>query len=81
MAFNGSGTFSVIDSFVTDRNDGIKIQAQRMDDQFQDVADGLTLCLTKDGQQTPTADLPMGGFKLTNLGRRQCDRRTESPVR
>lgn len=68
MAFNGSGTASVLYSFVTDRNDGIKIQAQRMDDQFEDIAEMLTLCLLKDGQQTPTADIPLGGFKLTNVG-------------
>lgn len=68
MAFNGSGTFALIYNWVTDRNNGIKIQAQRMDDQEQDIADALTLCMTKDGQQTPTANLTMGGFKLTNLG-------------
>lgn len=32
-----------------------------------DVATGLTTAYTKDGQSTPTANLPMGGFKLTGL--------------
>jgi hypothetical protein len=29
---------------------------------------GLTMAVTKDGQQTPTANLPMGGFRHTNVG-------------
>jgi hypothetical protein len=33
-----------------------------------DVATGLTTAYTKDGQSTPTANLPMGGFKLTGVG-------------
>jgi len=31
-------------------------------------ATGLSTCLTKDGQTTPTANIPMGGFKVTGLG-------------
>ncbi len=34
----------------------------------QDVADGINSALKKDGGNTATASLPMGGFKLTNLG-------------
>ncbi len=33
-----------------------------------DLATGLTTAMTKDGQSTPTANLTMGTFKLTNLG-------------
>jgi hypothetical protein len=33
-----------------------------------DIATGLTTCITKDGQTTPTANIPMGGFKITGLG-------------
>lgn len=32
---------------------------------LDDIADALTASLAKDGQTTPTADLPMGGFKHT----------------
>lgn len=32
-----------------------------------DLASGLSNCICKDGQSTPTANIKMGGFKLTNL--------------
>jgi hypothetical protein len=32
-----------------------------------DLASGLSNCITKDGQQTVTANIPMGGFKLTGM--------------
>lgn len=32
-----------------------------------DLATGLTTALTKDGQTTPTANIPLGGFKITGL--------------
>jgi hypothetical protein len=33
-----------------------------------DLATGLSTALTKDGQTTPTANIPMGSFKITSLG-------------
>lgn len=32
------------------------------------IATGLSNCITKDGQQTVTANIPFGGFKITGLG-------------
>lgn len=32
-----------------------------------DLATGLTTCITKDGQTTPTANIPMGANKITGL--------------
>ena len=32
------------------------------------IATGLSNCITKDGQQTVTANIPLGGFKITGLG-------------
>jgi hypothetical protein len=68
MAFNGSGTFVRLYNWVTDRNNSVKILADRMDGEMDGFADGLTNCITKDGQTTPTANIPLGGFKITNLG-------------
>lgn len=68
MSFNGSGTYNRVMNWTTDRNDGLTIQASRMDTEADDIATALSLCLLKDGQQTPTANIPMGGFKLTNVG-------------
>lgn len=67
MAFNGTGTFTRLYDFVTDRNNGIKVRADRMDDEFDGVAAGLSTCMTRDGQSPPTADIPMNNKKITGL--------------
>ena len=68
MPFNGSGVFTRIYTWVNDAASGIKIRADRMDNEFDGIATGLSNCLTKDGQTTPTGDLPMGGQVHTNVG-------------
>jgi hypothetical protein len=50
-----------------DAASGIGIEAGRHDTQDNDFATGINTCLTKDGQNTPTANLPMGGFKHTGI--------------
>lgn len=39
-----------------------------MDHHDNAVATALSTALYKDGQQTPTANIPLGGYKITNLG-------------
>lgn len=68
MSFNGSGTFTRIYQWLTDQANNINIRADRMDADSNDIAAGLSLCMTKDGQQTPTANLKMGGYRFTNIG-------------
>jgi len=68
MAFDGNGTFLRIMNWVADAASAIKIKADRHDQQDDDFAAGLTNCITKDGQTQPTANLPMNGKKLINLG-------------
>lgn len=68
MAFNGSGVFVRLYNWVNDRNNGIKIQATRMDNEMDGMATGLSTCMTKDGQSTPTANIPLGNFRLTGVG-------------
>lgn len=46
---------------------GIGIEAGRHDTQDNDFATGINQCLNKDGSNAATADLPMGGFKHTNV--------------
>lgn len=66
MSFNGSGTFNLAagNPVVT----GTVISSTWANNTLSDIATGLTTCITKDGQTTPTANLPMGTFKLTGLG-------------
>lgn len=68
MAFNGSGTFNRIYSWVSDRLAGINITDTRMDAEMDGFATGLSNCIAKDGQSTATANLPMGGFRHTDIG-------------
>jgi hypothetical protein len=67
MSYNGSGTF-VINSAGTPYVTGTVISSTAANALNNDLANGLTTCITKDGQTTPTANIPLGGFKITNLG-------------
>jgi hypothetical protein len=53
--------------WVDDRDAGTKILATRHDAHDQDLADGINASLNKDGSNAATADLNIGGFKLTNV--------------
>jgi len=57
MAFSG-GVFSRLYDWTTDRDNGVKILASRMDDEFDGIATGLSTCILKDGTQTCTAAIP-----------------------
>jgi hypothetical protein len=45
----------------------VDIEPTLMDIEATDVKDGLNACLKKDGGNTASADIPMGGFKFTNV--------------
>lgn len=68
MAFDGNGIFTPVYNWQTDKANGIKIRADRMDGQDDDIATGLTTCVTRDGQSPATANLPMGTYKHTGVG-------------
>jgi hypothetical protein len=65
MSFDGSGTFTLAEAaFVYDT----VISETAMNSNLSDIATGLTTVITKTGVTTPTANLPMGGYKHTGLG-------------
>jgi hypothetical protein len=68
MAFNGSGIFNRLYNWVQDAANGIAITASRMDAEDQGFADGLSNCITKDGQSSPSADIPFNNKKITGSG-------------
>jgi len=67
MPFNGAGVFTRIYSWITDAANGLYVDATRTDTDSDDIADGLTNCITRDGQSPATANIPLGGFKITGL--------------
>lgn len=68
MSYNGSGVYSRLYSWVTDRNNTIKIRADRMDAEMDGFADGLTNAICRDGQSTVAANIPWNNKKITGLG-------------
>ncbi len=66
MPRNGAGVYSLPagNPVVT----GTTISSTVQNNTMSDVAVALTNSISKDGQTTPIANIPMGGFKLTNLG-------------
>ena len=68
MPWNGSGVFTRLYSWVSDRDNGINITASRVDADEDDIAAGLMNCLTVDGQTLPTTNLPMRGYRHTGAG-------------
>jgi hypothetical protein len=66
MSFNGSGTF-LINSTGQPVVANTVISATVFNALTADLASGLTNCITKDGQSTPTANIPMGSNKITGL--------------
>jgi hypothetical protein len=61
------GTFTGDDVFAQEQANGVDIEATRLDTHATDLKDGINACLKKDGGNTATADIPMGGFTLTNI--------------
>jgi hypothetical protein len=66
MSYNGSGTF-LINSAGQPVVTGTAITSTAFNALTGDLATGLTTALTKDGQTTPTANLTLGSYKITNL--------------
>lgn len=54
--------------FTDDRDAGVKILAARVDTEIDGIIASLNNRVDKDGSVTPTANLPMGGFKHTGVG-------------
>lgn len=66
MSYNGSGTFN-INSAGQPVVSGTVITSTAFNALTSDLATGLTTALTKDGQTTPTANISLGSYKITNL--------------
>jgi hypothetical protein len=67
MPFNGSGTFTRVYDWTTDRDNNVKIRADRFDTEDDGYATGLSNTICRNGQSTITANIPMNSFKFTGL--------------
>lgn len=66
MPFNGSGSY-ILPAGNPVVN-GTTISSNVQNNTMSDIAIALSDCLTRDGQSPATANIPMGGFKITGLG-------------
>lgn len=66
--FNGNGVYIRYYNWTNDAASNIKIRADRFDTECDGYATGLSSCITKDGQTTITANLPMAGFIHAGVG-------------
>ncbi len=67
MPFNGAGVYSPPGADFPAVTQTV-ISSTHYNNIVTDIATALSLCLTKDGQQTATANIPFGGFRATNVG-------------
>ena len=64
MARNGSGTYNrAVAPYVA----GTTITAATVNSEMDDIATALTGSMARDGQSPATANIPMGGFRITGL--------------
>lgn len=68
MAWNGAGLFNRIHSWAADALNALNISSSRMDAEFDNFKTGIENVVTRDGQNQPSANLPMGTFRHTAVG-------------
>ena len=67
MSFSGTGVFN-INSTGQPVVAGTTISSSTFNALTADLATGLSTCITKDGQQTVTANIPWANYRLTSVG-------------
>lgn len=73
MPYSGTGIFTRVYQWVNDAANNIDVDATRTDTDSNDIASGLTNCITRDGQSPALAAIPMGGQKITGLAAGSAD--------
>lgn len=68
MPFNGSGSFVPLAAPNYPAVINTIIDPDYYNNNLDDLFDGLSACITRDGQSPATANLPMAGYKHTNAG-------------
>ncbi len=68
MPYDSFGNFTREYNWTADKLNGIKIESERMDGEFDNYATGMNQVLLRSGVAPLQGDLKMGGFKVTGLG-------------
>ena len=67
MPFDGYGTFIRLRSWIVDATNSVKIRADFHDDEDNGFAEGLSHCITKDGQTLITQNIPWNSRRIISL--------------
>lgn len=67
MAWSGTGVFTGLHNWVTDQANSIAIRADRHKAQDDVFIAGINACVAKNGENSATGNLPMGGYKHTGV--------------
>jgi hypothetical protein len=68
MPFDGSGNFTRLYSWTSDRDNGIKILATRMDGEFNNFAAGMNVVFFRNGLVPMSGNLNLGQNYINNIG-------------
>lgn len=68
MPYDGSGNFSRSYNFVSDRDNAIKIQAARVDGEFDNYSTALNSVILRNGVVPFSGDVLLAGNKITGVG-------------
>lgn len=68
MPFSGAGIFSRLFNWMNDSAAGTGILPDRMDQEMDGFAAGLSNAICRDGQSTVAANIPFNGHRITGLG-------------
>ncbi|GHT16942.1 hypothetical protein AGMMS49573_07920 [Endomicrobiia bacterium] len=66
--FNNDGTFVRRHNWTLDASRGYTVDAEPMDDEFDNYAEALNNCITRDGTGKPTNNLDFAGWQINNIG-------------
>lgn len=67
MPWNGAGQYVLPPAFTPEAN-GNLVDPARYNGALSDIAGGLTAALARNGENVATANLKLGGFRITGLG-------------
>lgn len=64
--WDGAGNFTLTYDWTDDRDNSVKIRADRHDTQDEDFRAGIEACIAKNGENAATGNLDLGSFRFTN---------------
>lgn len=67
MPYDNTGTFTIINSCEQDRINNVSIDSEHMDENFNDIASGLSQAMLRNGQYSMNGALNMNNYKIQNV--------------